>query len=249
MRTIRAFTHQPLHIGEEVTLDEIASRHLVTVLRLKPGDEITLFNGQGGEFLATLIDSNHKKATVMVSNFEDANRESPLNIHLAIGMSRGDRMDWVIQKATEAGVTEITPLYTERTEVKLKGDRTEKKVRHWQQISISACEQSYRTHIPTLHSPVSIESWCSSIQAEKKLVLHHRSDQTIKELKDNSVANGGPLKVALLIGPEGGLTEQEIKQAEDAQFSALTLGPRVLRTETAPVIAIGILQSLWGDYQ
>ena len=112
MRTIRVFTHQSLRIGEETTLDEIASRHLVTVLRLKPGDGITLFNGEGGEFQATLSHCKPKKTTAMVSSFEDINRESPLNIHLGIGLSRGDRMDWVIQKATEAGVTEITPLYT-----------------------------------------------------------------------------------------------------------------------------------------
>lgn len=244
MRTIRVFTHQSLRIGEETTLDEIASRHLVTVLRLKPGYGITLFNGEGGEFQATLAHCKPKKTTAMVSSFEDINRESPLNIHLGIGLSRGDRMDWVIQKATEAGVTEITPLYTERTEVKLKGERVKKKLRHWQQISISACEQSYRTQIPPINSPTSIDSWCRDIKAEKKLVLHHRSEQTIHGLKNDSVNS-----IALLIGPEGGLTEQEIRQAEDTQFSALTLGPRVLRTETAPVIAIGILQSLWGDYQ
>jgi len=244
MRTIRVFTHQSLRIGAETTLDETASRHLITVLRLKLGDEITLFNGEGGEYQATFVNCKPKKSTVMVSSFEDIDRESPLNIHLGIGLSRGDRMDWVIQKATEAGVTEITPLYTERTEVKLKGERVEKKLRHWQQISISACEQSYRTRIPTINLPTSIGSWCRDIKAEKKIVLHHRSQQTIHELNNDSVTS-----VALLIGPEGGLTEQEIKQAEGIQFSALTLGPRVLRTETAPVIAIGILQSLWGDYQ
>lgn len=244
MRTIRVYTNQELHIGEELTLDETTSRHLITVLRLKPSDEVTLFNGKGGEFSATLTTCHQKKAAVMVSSFLDTDRESPLHIHLGIGLSRGDRMDWVIQKATEAGVTEITPLYTERTEVKLKGDRTEKKMRHWQQVSISACEQSYRTQPPSLHSPISIDNWCNGIQAEKKLVLHHRSQQTLRELKENTVTS-----VALLIGPEGGLTEQEIQQAENKQFSALTLGPRVLRTETAPIIAIGILQSLWGDYQ
>jgi len=244
MRTIRVFTNQPLHIGEEAILDEIASRHLITVLRLKSGDEITLFNGQGGEYFATLIDCHPKKSAVIISNFSDVNRESPLQIHLGIGLSRGDRMDWVIQKATEAGITEITPLYTERTEVKLKGDRAEKKMRHWQQVSISASEQSYRTHLPSIHAPASIDDWCNGIQAEKKFVLHHRSQQTLRELKEHTVTS-----VALLIGPEGGLTEQEISHAENTQFSALTLGPRVLRTETAPVIAIGILQSIWGDYQ
>jgi len=243
MREIRVFTDQPLTTGEEVKLDAISSRHLATVLRLKSGDPVSLFNGQGGEFLATLGECSSKRVTASVARFTDTERESPLHIHLGIGMSRGDRMDWLIQKATEVGVTEITPLYTERTEVKLKGERAEKKVRHWQQICISACEQSYRNRIPIIHSPITIDQWLRTVEADKKLVLHHRSDHNIRELGTQQAASA-----ALLIGPEGGLSSQEIKLAEDARFTSLTLGPRVLRTETAPVVAISILQSLWGDF-
>ena len=245
MRTIRIHTAQPLTIGESLTLEPTASRHLVSVLRLKVGDTITLFNGQGGEFSCTLEQCSPKKVTAKVHGFEDISRESPLNIHLGIGISRGDKMDWVIQKATEAGVTEITPLFTERTEVKLKGERAEKKIRHWQQVSASACEQCYRNQLPTLHSPITLNEWLREAQAEKKLVLHHRSQQTLSELSNQKAITS----VALLIGPEGGLTTQEVELAEAAQFLSLTLGPRVLRTETAPIIAIGIIQSLWGDYQ
>ena len=244
MRTIRIYTDQPLTIGEPLALNPTASRHLVSVLRLKAGDTITLFNGQGGEFLCTLEQCSPKKVIAKVHSFEGITRESPLNIHLGIGISRGDKMDWVIQKATEAGVTEITPLFTERTEVKLKGERAEKKIRHWQQVSASACEQCYRNQLPTLHPPIALNEWLREAQAEKKLVLHHRSQQTLSQL-----GNQRTNSVALLIGPEGGLTTQEIELAEAAKFSSLTLGPRVLRTETAPIIAIGILQSLWGDYQ
>jgi 16S rRNA (uracil1498-N3)-methyltransferase len=244
MREIRVYTDQSLDIGDEVTLDTNASRHLSTVLRLKPGEHITLFNGQGGEFSATLSGCNAKKATATISSFQDINRESPLHIHLGIGLSRGDRMDWVVQKATEAGITEITPLYTERTEVKLKGERADKKMRHWQQISISASEQCCRNILPTIHSPRSSEEWLGAIKADKKLVLHHRSHQSINSLGQQDVKS-----CALLVGPEGGLTAGEIQRAEASLFVPLTLGPRVLRTETAPIIAIGILQSLWGDYQ
>ena len=244
MREIRVYTDQPMTSGETITLDAVSSRHLATVLRLKPGEQVTLFNGLGGEFLATLAQCNSKQVTADISSFKNVDRESPLKIHLGIGLSRGDRMDWVIQKATEAGVTEITPLYTERTEVKLKGDRSEKKVRHWKQVSISACEQCYRTQLPIIHAPTLLNEWLSTTEAEKKLVLHHRSQQTIRELATQQAASA-----ALLIGPEGGLSSREIVLAENALFSALTLGPRVLRTETAPVVAISILQSLWGDYQ
>jgi 16S rRNA (uracil1498-N3)-methyltransferase len=243
MRDIRVFTDQPLTTGEEVMLDTIASRHLATVLRLKAGHRISLFNGQGGEFLATLSECNSKQVTASITDFTDTERESPLRIHLGIGMSRGDRMDWVIQKATEVGVTEISPLYTERTEVKLKGDRAEKKLRHWQQVSISASEQSYRNQVPVIHPPITVNQWLSSVEAEKKLVLHHRSQHSISELGEQQTAS-----VALLIGPEGGLSTDEIKRAEECCFMPLTLGPRVLRTETAPVVAISILQSLWGDF-
>lgn len=244
MREIRVYTDQPLATGEEIMLDAISARHLATVLRLKPGEPVTLFNGSGGEYLATLKQCNSKQVTADISSFTNIDRESPLKIHLGIGLSRGDRMDWVIQKATEAGVTEITPLYTERTEVKLKGDRSEKKMRHWSQIGISACEQCYRTQLPTLHPPSLLSEWLTTTEAEKKLVLHHRSQQTIRELGSQQISS-----TAMLIGPEGGLSSQEILLAEKSGFTALALGPRVLRTETAPIVAISILQSLWGDYQ
>lgn len=244
MRDIRVYTDQQLAIGDEIALDTGASRHLTTVLRLKSGDNVILFNGQGGEFLATLNECNAKKVLVTVTDFDNISRESPLNIHLGIGLSRGDRMDWVIQKATEAGVTAITPLYTERTEVKLKGERAEKKMRHWQQVTVSACEQCGRNQLPTLNSPIALSDWLNNIDADKKLVLHHRSQTSIRNLNDDDISS-----TALLIGPEGGLSHQEITQAKDKNFIPLTLGPRVLRTETAPIIAIGLLQSLWGDYK
>ncbi len=243
MREIRVYTDQPLTVGAEVSLEEGAARHLGAVLRMQPGDPVTLFNGLGGEYSATLSACSPKRVNAQVGDFLDIERESPLHIHLGIGISRGDRMDWVIQKATEAGATEITPLYTERTEVKLKGDRSEKKQRHWQQICISACEQCYRNRLPVLHEPLTMEQWLPQVAAERKLVLYHRSDQTLGQLRTQQVQSA-----ALLIGPEGGLSDREIATALTANFEPLRLGPRVFRTETVPIVAISILQSLWGDF-
>ena len=243
MREVRAFTDQPLATGTEVSLDESAARHLGTVLRLRAGDPITLFNGRGGEYRAELTACSGKRATVQIKEFLDIDRESPLRIHLGLGLSRGDRMDWAIQKATEAGVTEITPLFTERTEVKFKGDRGDKKWRRWHQVCISACEQCLRNRLPTVHQPCGLDEWLAGTDAQQKLVLHHRSENTLHQLRDRRATSA-----ALLIGPEGGLTAPEISDAIQAQFQPLTLGPRVFRTETAPVVAISILQSLWGDF-
>ena len=243
MRNTRVFTNQALSPGLEITLDDVTSRHLGTVLRLTTGDPVVLFNGQGGEFKAAIRGSNKKKLTVLVSDYLEINRESPLRIHLGIGLSRGDRMDWVIQKATEVGVTEITPLITQRTEVKLVENRIQNKLSHWQKICISACEQSYRTEIPQIHLPIKMNQWITDVKSEKKLVLHHRGDKTLSAIKEKNISS-----VSLLVGPEGGLTEEEIQASIHKNFEQLTLGPRVLRTETAPVAAISIIQSIWGDF-
>lgn len=206
------------------------------------GRELILFNGQGGEYRATITAINKKNVEVRVEDFSDIDRQSPLDINLGIGISRGERFDWVLQKATELGVNRITPLLTERTEVKLNGDRLQKKLQHWQQIAISACEQCQRNRLPEIASPQRLDSWLSEAAQNTglKLVLHHRSEQSLAE-------HQSPERVTLLIGPEGGLSEAEIQTAEQRGFSALSLGPRVLRTETAPVVALSLMQYLWGD--
>lgn len=242
MRITRIFTAQPLQTDVVVELGRDAARHLVTVLRLQVGHPLTLFNGEGGEFAAEIVAAGSKSVTVQVLAHDAVERESPLLTRLGIGLSRGDRFDWVLQKATELGVTEIVPLHTERTEVKLKGDREDKKLRHWEQVIVSACEQSGRTRVPQLHSPQLLDEWLS-VSADIKLLLHHRSDTTLSSLRQRQ-----PASAALLIGPEGGLSEQEIVRGTTAGFQSLTLGPRVFRTETAPVVALGLLQGLWGDF-
>jgi 16S rRNA (uracil1498-N3)-methyltransferase len=215
MRIPRIFTDQPLSSGANLALTGSAARHLSSALRMTAGQEITLFNGQGGEFAATLTSTAKSQVEVSIGDCREIDRESPLRLHLAIAVSRGERMDWIVQKATELGVTEITPLFSERTEVKLNGERLEKKLRHWQQVSISACEQCQRNRVPIINSALA----------------QHQS----------------PKSACLLVGPEGGLSDNEISRAMDNGFAALTLGPRVMRTETAPLAAISIMQSVWGD--
>lgn len=240
MRIPRIFTPQNL-IGEQtIELEEAASHYLSKVLRMQPGRELVVFNGRGGEFLSCVESISKKRVCVTVGEFSADNRESPLQLELAIGISRGERMDWVLQKATELGVTRITPLLTERTEVKLAGDRQDKKIYHWQQILISACEQCQRNILPMLNEPLLLQDWLAKTEAQHKFVLHHRDSRRLPNHEEVT-------SVALLIGPEGGLSDREIEQAMGKNFASLTLGPRVLRTETAPIAAISLVQYLWGD--
>jgi 16S rRNA (uracil1498-N3)-methyltransferase len=241
MRIPRIYTVQSLEIGGSIVLDDGAARHLTSALRMTAGQQIMLFNGLGGEYSAELTLAKKGKASAVVTGFSAIDRESPLQLHLAIGISRGERMDWIIQKATELGVNQITPLFSERCEVKLSGERLEKRLSHLQQVAISACEQSQRNRVPNINPAVSLQEWLSLCDAKLKLVLHHRTDQRL-----GTMANGQD-SIGLLVGPEGGLSQAEIDRALDNNFQALALGPRVLRTETAPLAAISILQSLWGD--
>lgn len=241
MRIPRIFTHQELISNSTLALAEPQSHYLSKVLRMQAGRELILFNGDGGEFSAKISAVHKKHVDVSVKEFFAENRQSHLQLELAIGVSRGERMDWVLQKATELGVTKITPLMTERTEVKLGGERADKKMEHWQQIIISACEQCQRNLLPELSEPKTYSEWIVQCDAELKFVLHHRDSKGLP--KDKTTQS-----VALLIGPEGGLDESEIAQAIEKNFSPLTLGPRVLRTETAPVAAISLVQYLWGDF-
>ena len=241
MRIPRIFTPQTLASNSTLVLAEAQSHHLSKVLRMQAGRELILFNGEGGEYSAEIFAVHKKYVDIIVNEYIAENRQSHLQLELAIGISRGERMDWVLQKATELGATKITPLITERTEVKLGGERADKKMEHWQQILISACEQCQRNLLPELTEPKLFSEWLSECDAELKFVLHHRDNQGLPHEKS-------PQSVALLIGPEGGLDDDEIAQAFAHQFSPLTLGPRVLRTETAPVAAISVVQYLWGDF-
>lgn len=241
MATPRIYSPQPLAAGQTLELDDAAARHVGLVLRMKAGQPLTLFNGEGGCFSATIAEASKRSVTVSLDTFHPDEKESPLHVHLAQSVSKGDRMEYAIQKATELGISEITPIYTEHGDVRLKGERATKKQQHWQQVAISACEQCQRNRVPVVHAPVSLKDWLAATQADLKLVLHHRTERQLSGYDQ-------PETVALLIGPEGGLSAAEIAQAEAAGFNPLALGPRVLRTETAPVAALSVLQYLWGDF-
>lgn len=241
MRSPRIYTSQSLATNTTFALDDEAAHHVARVLRMQNGESLRLFNGDGNEYTAAIASVDRKSVQVAIVDVDASDRESPLAIHLGIAISKGERMDWVIQKATELGVTEITPLISERVEVRLQGEREEKKLAHWQSVAISACEQCARNRIPAIHSPLALATWLDTVSADAKFVLHHRSEIALDSRTDK------PNSVALLIGPEGGLSDIEIALAEKKLFAPLRLGPRVLRTETAPLAALSILQFLWGD--
>ena len=240
MRVPRIYTAASIEANGDIELEPGPSRHLSRVLRMKIGDSVVLFNGSGGQYPARITAIDRKSVRASVGDFEPVELESALCLQLGIAISRGERMDWVVQKATELGVSSIAPLLSERTEVRLDPDRAEKKLRHWQQIAISACEQCGRDRPPRLLPFTGLEQWLDKVDAQVRLVLHPRAGNSAPELSP-------PASVALLVGPEGGFSEEEIVKAEQAGFRSLQLGPRVLRTETAPLAAIAILQARWGD--
>lgn len=239
----RLYVDTPLSPDLEISLPEDAAHHLVRVLRAGVGDRITLFNGQGGEYDAELVETSKRDARMRVLTFSPNDKTSPLHTHLGQVMSRGERMDYAIQKATELGVSEITPLTSERCELKLRGEeRADKKLEHWRRIAIAACEQSGRNRLPVIYAPIAVEEWQTRVQADLKLVL---APAVSGSLPDDT----RPGRVALLIGPEGGLSEREIAAAIHDGFRSWQIGPRVMRTETAPVAALAMLQMLFGDFR
>jgi 16S rRNA (uracil1498-N3)-methyltransferase len=240
MRTARIHTTQRLHSHSVIVLEPGPSNHLARVLRLSVGDQVTVFDGYGGEYPANITAIDKKHVSVMTGQHLPCDNESPLNIHLGVAVSRGERMDWIVQKSTELGLWALTPLLTDHAGVRLAGERAHNKVQHWRQVAISACEQCGRNRPPAIHALQPLDHWLAATHAARKFVLHHRADAL-------DVTGDPPSSVALLIGPEGGLSASEIVLAEQAGYTALRLGPRVLRTETAPLAAIALLQGWWGD--
>jgi len=237
MKHVRLYQNSLLNIGEELTLDEYAAHHLLKVLRFPQGQSITLFNGDGFNYSAEVLETNKHCMVKLLS--KDANpSESMLNLTLAQGIAKGEKMDFLMQKAVELGVNKIIPIMTERCVVKLSGDKLVKRTKHWKKIVIGACEQSGRSVIPEVASPIGLDEFLQQ-PSVNGFVLHHRSEQTLLEV---AVVN----KATILIGPEGGLSEAEIAQATKSSYQSLLLGPRVLRTETASLAAIANMQLLWG---
>ncbi|TNE96916.1 MAG: 16S rRNA (uracil(1498)-N(3))-methyltransferase [Gammaproteobacteria bacterium] len=241
MRIPRIYTDSPLAEGCTAALDENAAQHVGRVLRMQPGQDLRLFNGDGQDYPATITTAGKKNVEVMVGTPEPNHTESNLEIVLGQTLSKGDRMDYAVQKAVEMGATRIVPLSTERCDVRLKGDREDKRLRHWQSVAISAAEQCGRARVPDILPVMTVDQWLEhSRDCDLRLVLHHRTKQSLQSMNT-------PSRVALMIGPEGGLSADEIALAEKEGFLPVALGPRVLRTETAPVASIALCQWLWGD--
>jgi 16S rRNA (uracil1498-N3)-methyltransferase len=241
MRIPRIYQDSPLNIGATVSLQEDAANHVGRVLRMLPDHEICLFNGLGGQYQATIVESSKKQVIVRIDSFNAHSVESPLAIHLGQVVSRGDKMEFTIQKSVELGVNIITPLWSSRCGVKLQGERLDKKLDQWQKIAISACEQCGRNTIPVIRPLMSLENWLAEPTDELKLTLHPRAAHSVGTL--SAPVNG----VRLVIGPEGGLSDEEIAMTERYEFQEMLLGPRVLRTETAALTAITALQCRFGD--
>jgi len=235
----RVFEPQVLASGAEITLGERNQQHLVRVLRMQAGDAFILFNGDGGEYGAQLVAAGKRESVVRIGARREPATESPLHTHLGQVLSKGDRMEYAVQKAAELGASEITLLTSTRCDVKLDGERFEKKREHLQMVAVAACEQSGRVRVPAVHAPMDTGKWLAKAEAELKLVLHPGGGAQVLPPTCR--------RVALLAGPEGGLTEAEVDAARQHGFLALALGPRVLRTETAPVAALTFLQARYGD--
>jgi 16S rRNA (uracil1498-N3)-methyltransferase len=240
MRIPRLYLNQPLVEDDETALDARCVHYLNNVLRMKAGMKLVLFNGSGLEYHGILKTLSKKDGLVAIEKAIDPGTESSLRTLLAIGISRGERMDYVIQKSTELGVSSIQPLTTEFCEVKLNEKRIGKKHAHWQQVSISACEQSGRVVPPEIFSPIALPDWLdSTLDYHARILL----DQSNSHHLNQSVK---PNSIVYLAGPEGGLSEKEKALAVSKGFSGFSLGPRTLRTETAPVAALSVFQYLWG---
>lgn len=242
MRIPRIFQAIELQSGNRIFLDEQRSHYVLQVLRLKLDATLFIFNHLQQEFEATLISHTKNKAEIHIEKPIQRNVESPLHIHLVQSISRGEKMDFTIQKAVELGVSEITPVFTEFCNVQLNKERAEKKLLHWQNIIISACEQCGRNVIPTIHPLTHFDQWLGAVEPTDavKLILNPQKS-------DSNIKLSASKKIILLVGSEGGLSDKEVQLAKMHHFENLQLGPRILRTETAALTAIAILQGYFGD--
>lgn len=240
MRIPRIYTPQGLTAGACIDLEPQASLHLSKVLRFSMGDKVIVFNGEGGQFQSHITAISKKHVQLTLAEFQETNLESNLDCHIAISLSKGDKVDWIVQKATEMGVLSITPMLSERCDIKLNSERFAKKQNQWQAIAISACEQSGRNIVPKVHALTKFASWLEGDAT--KIICEPRAAEKFSEFSGN---NAGPLHFAF--GPEGGFSEQELQHAQQKQAKLLRFGPRVLRAETAPIAVLSAAQVLWGD--
>lgn len=241
MRIPRIYHPEPIQTNTTISLGDDAANHVGRVLRMAPGQKLELFDGSNQTFSAEITEASKKHVWVYIESGNLDDRESPLDLHLGQVMSRGEKMEFTIQKSVELGVNTITPLISERCGVRLDPERLEKKLQQWQKIAIAACEQCGRNRIPEIRPVQSLETWCAEDDGAFKVNLHPRATESINTLPTQLK------KVRLLIGPEGGLSADEIAMTANYQFTDILLGPRVLRTETTALTAITALQVRLGD--
>ena len=243
MRIPRFYQEIDVEIGQQQNLSAINHRHAVQVLRLKLDDMLILFDGKGGEYLAKISAANKRDSTALLESYNDINRESPLNSTLVLSTIKSDKMDFAIQKAVELGVSKIQPMISHRSVIKIKADRLQKKMQHWQGIIVGACEQSGRTEIPIIEEPMSLEACMTSYKDYFCIGLLPTSTDSFCDLKlDKSEQN-----IALFIGPEGGFTNEEDLLMQNFEINTVNFGRRILRAETAVIAGLTACQRQWGD--
>ncbi|WP_455200463.1 16S rRNA (uracil(1498)-N(3))-methyltransferase [Kaarinaea lacus] len=246
MRIPRIYQATPLKTGESILLDAQAATHVARVLRLKQHDQIIVFNGQGGEYTGVIEAIDKRSVKIVLQDYHQPLTESPLHISLLQGISRSERMDYTLQKSVELGVSELYPVTTQHISIHLDETRARKKHAHWQGVVNSACEQSGRNLVPRVHELTSLQDCVeqiSTVAEQTMLVLDHRANTTM-----NSVNITENKHITIVVGPEGGLSDDEREWLVGKGFIGVSMGPRVLRTETAALAAIAVMQSLWGDF-
>jgi len=241
MRLSRLYTDARLEPGQELWLDSQVGHYVFRVLKLRAGDPVVLFNGDGSDYAAELLSNRRDSVSLRVTARLPAVPESRLAITLVQAVGKGDRMDLALQKATELGVTAVQPLFSERTEVRLDGERLDRRTDHWKRVLVAACEQCGRARVPTLHDSLSLDEWLATGGEGDRVVLDPAADEPLASWSPRGA------EVAVVIGPEGGFSDPEVKRLRLAGVHPVSLGPRILRTETAGPAAIAILQALHGD--
>lgn len=243
MASPRIFCDIRLGPGAQFALPQDAANHVDRALRLRVGDALVVFDGRGGEYEAAILRIDRDRVDVKTGAFHDPGRESPVDVGLVQGLPEADKMDWIVQKAVELGVAWIQPVVCERSVVRLSGERAARRESHWQRVVIAACEQSGRNRLPAMRPTLAFRDWAAQPSTAARWVLAPGAGESLA----TQPPPAGPVEI--LVGPEGGFSDRERDIAHTVGFSPLSLGPRVLRAETAPLAALAAMQSLWGDFR